>query len=234
MRRARLLAERTRFFPAVLALGVVGCNLLEEEPGQCSTGFNDPAALAQIVDGAASTFAFPTGRDASGRLEACDERIHDSCWTYREQCDEHWIRVEPLTLGHFHLNPDDDDVQVGICESEFGLFTGTSDDCTLLDPTLVPRTLFSHTLDDWIVLWVEDGVTSEPVSFDLRRVTVEADKPIQLWVRKTDGTWLCWDRLDHSTAWEVAEWADNILEVRIRGADSGYGPYAMGGFALSE
>lgn len=232
MRLRPALGRGLRLSIALLGTCAVACDFFEEGPGECSTGFNDPGALSQLVDGASSTFAYPTGRDAGGRLEPCDERIHETCWTYRERCREHWIRVDPLTGGHFHLAPDDEEVEVGVCESEFGLFTETADGCSLLEPARVPRTLMSHTQNDWIKLWLEEEATGEAVAFDLRRVMVDADKPIQLWVKRADGTWLCWERLDHSTAWEVE--AEDIMEARIRGADDGPGPYSIGGFALTE
>lgn len=223
-----------QLFLVLLALGAAGCDLFREEPGECSTGFNDPDALGRIFDGAVTTFTYATGRDASGRLERCDERIHDTCWTYREQCDEDWIRVEPVTNSHFHLVSDNPDVQFGICDSDFGFFTGTRDDCTMLDPTTVTRALYPHEASDWVKLWVEDGMTGDASAFDLRRVTVDADEPIQLWIKKTDGTWMCWDHLDHSKSWDVERWAGDIVEARIRGVEGSISPYRIAGFALTE
>lgn len=210
-----------------------GCDRLELGEGECRTGFNDLEAIGNIVE-AFPTFAYPAGRDATGAVEPCDERIHTSCWTYRERCEENWIRVDPLTHGHFHLVPDDPDIQGRICGGEVGFFLQGDESCRPVDPATITRSLMTHTQEHWIKIWMEDGATGEARPFDLRAVSVEADKPIQLWVLLEDGTWLCWNPLDHSRSWQLGTWANNIVEARIRGANSGPGQYRIGGFGFAE
>ena len=59
-------------------------------------------------------------------------------------------------------------------------------------------------------------------------------KSDSLWIKKSDGRWLCWDRLGYEKLWDVEAWADDIVEARIRGADSGPGTYVISAFAVTE
>jgi hypothetical protein len=72
-------------------------------PEQCTVTFDDPAALGQILNFARDSFAWRTGRSASGQLEHCDSSNHSDCWTYRQRCTTHDVNVDPVVWGHFHL-----------------------------------------------------------------------------------------------------------------------------------
>ncbi len=86
----------------------------------------------------------------------------------------------------------------------------------------------------WIKIWVGNAVTRTPTYFDMDSIWVLPDKPIQLWFRNRDGSWWFWPELRAGNIWNVSEWVRNVSEVRIRGAESGPGPYTIGAVGIRD
>ncbi|MGH7696496.1 MAG: hypothetical protein ACRENH_16030 [Gemmatimonadaceae bacterium] len=177
--------------------------------GECGLTFDDPGALGAISDQAALTFA-------PG---------------FRMHCSTHFLNVDPLNVvGHFHLPFEDESIACAFAEA--GGITGFGKDdgnggCVAVDWDHEPRFLLSHVQDQWIKVWMEDASSHQPRAFDARRVSVSAGHPIQLWFRKQDGTWWFWNQLNGAKNWKVEQWAKDVMEVRIRGTNSGFGSYGI-------
>ena len=210
-RRSR---PRRRLFRTLWILPLVwvftGAGASTQNPlGECALTFDDPAALAAIPDQARYTFA-------------------DG---YRAKCVQHYVNVEPMTYGHFHLTFEDPTIDC-VTGSGFGRQVGP--DCVAADWDQEPRRLNSHVADHWIRIWMEHGSTHQPVPFDLRRIHVGLSTPIQLWFRTQNGTWWCWDELDDAETWVLEQWATNVVEVRIRGSASASGSFLIHNAYLKE
>lgn len=68
----------------------------------------------------------------------------------------------------------------------------------------------------------------------MSEIYVSGDQAIQYWFKRTDGSWHCWKELGSGTRWRVKPWAHDMIEVRIRGAGGGSGPYTIRGFRLQD
>jgi hypothetical protein len=170
--------------------------------GECALTFDDPAALGALPDQASYGFA-PN---------------------YRMQCSPHFLNVDDLTVGHFHLSFEDPAIS---CLAEGGLGKLSGSECVAVDWDHEPRYLQSHWQDQWIKIWMEDASNHQPRAFDLNRIRVGAGHPIQLWYRTQDGSWWFWNELDGAETWKVEQWSKDVMEVRIRGTNSGLGPYTI-------
>jgi hypothetical protein len=172
--------------------------------GECALDFDNSAALSALPDQASYTFA-PN---------------------YRVKCSTHWLNVAPIgTYNHFHLSFQDPAIS---CLATGGLGRpGSGGTCVPADWNQEPRFLQSHVQEHWIKVWMEDPSTHQPRAFDLRRIHVGAGPSIQLWFKTSDGTWWCWSELKGGKNWKVEKWAKAVVEVRIRGTNSGFGPYTI-------
>ena len=171
--------------------------------GECALTFDDPAALGAIPDQASFTFA-------PG---------------YRMSCSPHFLNVEPLKYGHFHLSFEDPNIT---CLAEGGLGKlNNNNECTAVDWDNEPRFLQSHVQDHWIKIWMEDGSSHQPRAFDLRRIHVGSGFSIQLWYRTQDGSWWFWNELKGGENWKLEQWSKDVMEVRVRGTNTGVGAYTI-------
>jgi hypothetical protein len=175
--------------------------------GECALTFDDPAALAALPEQAANTFA-------PG---------------YRMQCSPHFLNVESVTFQHFHLGFEDPAIGDCFAEAEgiYGMGKLNGGQCVAADWDHEPRYLLSHMQEHWIKIWMEDASSHQPRAFDLRRIHVGAGHPIQLWYRTQDGSWWFWNELEGSETWKVEKWSKDVMEVRIRGTNSGLGSYTI-------
>lgn len=205
----------------------------------CTVDFDDRSALSQIFDQARYTFASPTGRSPSGELESCNPRVHTDCWTWRQRCTRADVNVESIDYSHFHLLvegrtdcyeglPDPDDGH----GAGFGILVlGT---CRPADWTRIPRIMAPHDQSRWVKIWVGNAETQRPTYFDMESIWVLPNNPIELWFRKRDGTWWFWPALEAGGVWNIGDWARDVSEVRIRGAESARSAYRIGAFAIQD
>jgi len=171
--------------------------------GECALTFDDQPVLAALPDQAAYTFA-PN---------------------YRMSCSPHFLNVEPLTYGHFHLSFEDPNIGC-LANGGFGKLD-SNNQCVAVDWDNEPRMLQSHVQDHWIKVWMEDGSSHQARAFDLRRISVGGGPSIQLWFLTQDGNWWFWSQLKGAKNWKLEQWAKDVMEVRIRGASSGLGSYTI-------
>lgn len=210
--------------------------------GECTVNFDNPFALEHLASQARSTFAFPTGLSAAGKPEPCDTSAHEACWTYRHRCAQNYVNVDDMSYGHFHLSFEDPTLSdpAALCFADpgdgggsgFGRKSGS--ECVPANWGAEPRILQSHVQDHWVKVWLEDRVTHVPKVFDMSEIYVGGDVPIQLWFKRTDGTWHCWKELGPGTRWKLKQWAHDLVEVRIRGASGGAGPYTIRSFKIQD
>ena len=104
--------------------------------------------------------------------------------------------------------------------------------CEAIDWTSEPRVLDSMAMNHWVKIWIGNAVTRTPPYFDMESIWVLPDEPIQLWFRKRDRSWWFWAELNAGTIWNISEWVRDVAEVRIRGIESGSGPYTIGAFGI--
>lgn len=226
----------------VLGLALAGIGSAHSWLGECNVYFDNTFALEHVAAQARTTFAFSTGLSGSGDPEPCDTSIHQACWTYRHRCFSNYVNVEDMNYGHFHLSFEDPTLSdpATLCFADpgdgggagYGRKSGTN--CIPANWGEEPRILQSHVQDHWIKIWMEDRVTHQPRVFDLSRISVGGDKPIRLWFKRTDGSWWCWNQLDPRTRWNLKQWAHDLVEVRIRGTNSGLGAYTIRGFTMQD
>ena len=115
-----------------------------------------------------------------------------------------------------------------------GLGRIREDLCEAIDWTSEPRVLDSMAMNHWVKIWVGNAVTRTPTYFDMESIWVLPDEPIQLWFRKRDRSWWFWAELNAGTIWNISEWVRDVSEVRIRGIESGSGPYTIGAFGIRD
>lgn len=204
MMRSSLYAVSTLAIVAMLSSVTVARVSPQNPLGECGLTFDDQAALAAIPDQAAWTFA-PN---------------------YRMSCSPHFLNVEPMNVvGHYHLDFEDPNITC-LAENGFGKLN-SSNECVPVDWDNEPRLLHSHVQQQWIKIWMEDGSSHQPRAFDLRRIHVGAGPPIQLWFRTQDGSWWFWNELEGGENWKVEKWSKDVMEVRIRGTNTGLGSYTI-------
>lgn len=214
-------------------------------PELCTVSFDDRIALSQTFAQARLTFAVKTGRSSSGRLEACDPSAHSDCWTYRQRCTRDDVNVDDINYGHFHLNFErpvclawtDDGTPIPPDPGDgYGSGFGRIREgrCDAIDWTSEPRVFASMAMDHWVKISVGNAVTRTPTYFDMESIWVLPNKPIQLWFRKRDRSWWFWAELSAGTIWNISEWVRDVSEVRIRGTESGSGPYTIGAFGIRD
>jgi hypothetical protein len=204
----------------------------------CTVNFDDPAALSRISGQARLTFAAPTGRSPSGDLELCDTRVHSDCWTWRERCTRDDVNVEPINYPHIHLPMERGVDCYGLPDPGDGDGPGfgriEDGTCVPVDWADTPRILASHDQIRWTRIWVGNAASQTPTYFDMESIWVLPDKAVQLWFRKRDGTWWFWPELEAGGIWDIGDWVRDVAEVRIRGAESGLGPYIIGAFVIRD
>lgn len=237
LRRCAVLLGFMIMLPAVFLCATDGAADAHDWLGTCYVDWDNHFALTNVTAQARTTFAVPTGIGASGQREPCNDG-HAACWTYRHRCFNDYINVEPMNYGHFHLSFEDPDMDCFTPDPGDGLGggfgRGTPASCPVVDWSEERRVMNSHVLDHWIKIWLEDRVSHAPRVFDLPWIWVAGDQPIQFWFKKTDGSWWYWSELNHSTIWNVSKWVHDVVEVRIRGASSGFGPYTLNGFYIQD
>ena len=205
--------------------------------GDCDVYFDNEFALENVHAQARTTFAYPTGLASGGGTEPCNESVHLACWTYRHRCHLNYVNVESITYGHVHLSFEDPNLTCFVDPGDgggtgFGRPSGSS--CVAANWGEEPRILQSHDQNHWIRIFVESSVDDEPKVFDMPEIYVGGDKPIQLWIKHVDGTWHCWRELAPRTRWDLDEWAHDLIEVRMRGANSGLGADTIRGFTILD
>lgn len=204
MTRSRLCALCALMVTAVLSLAAVTRAGSQNVLGECALTFDDAGVLGALPDQASWTFA-PN---------------------YRMSCSPHFLNVEPMNVvTHFHLSFQDPNIGC-LANNGFGKLN-SNNVCVPVDWDNEPRMLQSHVQDQWIKIWMEDGSSHQHRAFDLRRIHVGAGPAIQLWFQKQDGTWWFWNQLNGGKNWKVEQWTENVLEVRIRGTNSGFGSYTI-------
>jgi hypothetical protein len=204
MTRSRLCALCALALAAVLSLAAVTRAGSQNVLGECELTFDDAGVLGALPDQAAWTFA-PN---------------------YRMSCSSHFLNVEPMNVvTHFHLSFEDPNIS---CPANNGFGKLNSNNvCVPVDWDNEPRMLQSHVQDQWIKIWMEDGSSHQHRPFDLRRIHVGGGPAIRLWFQKQDGSWWFWNQLNGGKNWKVEQWTEDVLEVRIRGTNSGFGSYTI-------
>jgi hypothetical protein len=86
----------------------------------------------------------------------------------------------------------------------------------LVQPLLEPRTLSSHTGDQWIKIYAYD-YDNDHLPFEFWGIKV-INGPVQVWMKKLDGTWSKWSSLGEAT-WSFS-YARNVTQILISGVDN--------------
>jgi hypothetical protein len=224
----------------VVGLGLAGRAAAHSWLGECRVYFDNEFALEHVYAQARSTFGLRTGLSSTGDTEVCDPAVHQACWLYRHRCFSNYINVDDMTYGHVHLSFEDPSLTCPFADPGDGGGAGfgrmIDGECVPANWGSEPRYLQSHLPDHWIKVWMEDRVTHQPRVFDLSEIHVSGDKAIQFWFKRTDGTWWCWRELGPRKRWKLANWAHDLIEVRIRGAAGAgsAGPYTVRGFTIQD
>jgi len=233
------IALRPLALGAGLLLGLAAVRLASAHSwlGTCDVYFDNEFALEHVAAQARGTFAYATGVSPTGDLEQCDPAVHPACWIYRHRCFSNYINVDDMNQGHFHLLFEDPGLTCFVDPGDgagagFGRPSGS--DCLVVNWGSEPRYLGSHVRDHWIRIWMEDRVNHQPRVFDLPEIYVGGSQAIQLWFKRTDGSWWCWHELGPRTRWKLKQWANDLVEVRVSGAASAGGPYTLRGFTVQD
>ncbi len=157
-----------------------------------------------------------------------------------------WTNIRVKKYGHFHLGFVDSDVLP--CATDAQAYPSRLDEdgnCNFVAIESEPRSyLTTHWGDEWVQASIYND-DSQSIPFDLNRVRITGQTPVRLCYRKvqeTDlddlayeaagegntGIWLCWNNLDIGT-WDLSNWAWNITDVKITGAD-GSAPFSIDEF----
>ena len=143
-----------------------------------------------------------------------------------------------MTYGHIHLTFDSPSLLTPCFVDPgdgpgAGFGRNVGDHCVAADWVHEPRTLGTHGKDHWIKIWMEDRVSHQPRVFDMPVIRVTGTEPIQFWFKKSNGTWWYWSNLAPNP-WLVGGWVQDVVEVRIRGAQAAKGPYFIGAFSILD
>ena len=196
--------------------------------------------MTNLVGQARATFASMTGMSSTGALAACDPAIHSACWDYRHRCYGNYVNVEPVVYGHFHLGFES--TLLGgssLCFVDpgdgygagFGHMVGST--CVLPVWANEPRTLYSHDSTQPIKFWLEDAHTHAETSFDIDSIYVTGSTAVQVWFRKSDGSWWFWPHLDAGYDW-IFPYLRDAREVQIFGAGGAVGPISIHDFVMID
>lgn len=223
----------------VVGLGLAGRAAAHDWLGECRVNFDNEFALEHVYAQARTTFGVRTGLAPTGETETCDPGVHGTCWLYRHRCFSNYINLDDMTYGHVHLSFEDPSLTCFADPGDgagagFGRMSGAT--CVPVNWGSEPRYLQSHRPDHWMRIWLENRVTHEPTVFDLPEIYVSGDKAIQLWFKRTDGSWWCWEELGPRKRWQLEEWAHDLVEVRIRGSASAgsAGAYTIRSFTVRD
>ena len=161
-----------------------------------------------------------------------------------------YLDLRPSRYGHLHLGFESEEVVP--CNTHPQAYPARLDDageCDLVDIATEPRThVTTHGHDEFIHVRTYSYNSAlpdyTPLVFDLNRIRVTPiSSAIRLCYRKagqpTDGTWitsgpdggspgvwLCWKRLA-TGYWDLSDWATELSDVRITGADGEIGPFSI-------
>lgn len=167
--------------------------------------FDDEMALTIIPDNAKNTFTYAP--------------------FYIQQVGTAWVHVKENNTGnykpqfksdykHYHLSYQN--FNPCITNGQYGKPT-SGGGCVSFNPVKEPRKLNTHDGTQWIKIYAYDYDHSSRI-FDLLglRVTVG---PLQLWFRKSNGTWYHWGSMGVGT-WDISAYSTSITEVLIAGSGS--------------
>ena len=162
--------------------------------------FNDEMALTIIPDYAASTFA-----TAPFYIQQVG-----SAWVHvKENNSGNYKAAFMSNYGHYHLSYQNF-VPCITSNGQFGKPSGGG--CASINPVKEPRVLDTHDGYQWIKIYAYDYDSPSRI-FDLLGIKVTKG-PIQLWFKKSNGTWYHWSSIGVGT-WNLSAYSTSIKEVLI-------------------